>query len=325
MRRREFIAGLAGTAALPFAAHAQQAMPVIGFMHIASAGPMSHILAAFRQGLNEVGIREGRDVTIEFRWAEGRYEWLAPFAADLVRQRVALIVTGGGDEPALAAKAATTTIPIVFNVGRDPVKTGLVASIARPGGNVTGVNILTAELSTKRLGFLNDLLPKDAVIGHLVNPKLAATDSIVAAVAEAARTMGREIMLLRAGDAAEIDAVFASLQPRAPSALLVAADPFFNARRDQLVRLVARAGIPAAYEQREFAVAGGLLTYSTSLPDSYRQMGVYVGRILKGEKPADLPVMQPTKFQLVVNLKTAKALGLTLPSGLMSIIDEVIE
>jgi putative ABC transport system substrate-binding protein len=320
MKRREFIAAIGVAAAWPVAARAQSA-PVIGFMHVASAGAMGHIVTAFGQGLRA----SGQNARIEYRWAEGRYERLAGFANEFARDRVAVIVTGGGEHPALAAKAATSIIPIVFNIGNDPVKAGLVASIGRPGGNLTGVNILTGELATKRLGLLNDLLPKGVAFAHVVNPKFPQSAIIVEQVAEAAQPMGREIVLLQASDRAEIDAAFSALQQRRVGGLMVAADPFFNANRDQIVQWVSRLGIPATYEQREFTLAGGLMSYSTRITDAYHQMGVYSGRILKGEKPADLPVVQAAKFELVVNMKTAKALGLTLPSGLLSIVDEVIE
>jgi len=325
VRRRAFIAGLAGAAVLPLAARAQQAMPVIGFMHVASAGAMGHLVAAFRQGLKESGVADTANLPIEFRWADGQYDRLRGYAEDLVRRRVALIVTGGGESPALAAKAATSTIPIVFNIGSDPVKAGLVTSIGRPGGNATGVNILTAELETKRLGLLHEVLPKGAVIAHLINPNYVPSEGAARNVEAAGRAMGREIVLLQATTETEIDAVFVALPQKKVGGLLVAADPFFNARRDQIVLWSVRQGLPAAYEQREFTMAGGLMSYSTSLTDAYRQLGIYAGRILKGEKPADLPVVQSAKFELVVNLKTARTLGLTLPSGLMSIIDEVIE
>ena len=234
-------------------------------------------------------------------------------------------MTGGGNGPALAAKAATSTIPIVFNIGDDPVKVGLVASLSRPGGNATGVNILTLELATKRLGLLHDLLPKGAALGYLVNPKTSVSTGVARTVIEAAQAMGREIVPLEASSEAEIDAAFATIPQHRLGGLLVAADPFFHARREQLVQWTARLGLAACFEQREFAVAGGLMSYSTSLTEFYRQMGFYAGRILRGEKPADLPVVQSAKFELVVNMKTAKILGLTLPSGLMSIIDEAIE
>jgi putative ABC transport system substrate-binding protein len=326
MQRREFITLLGGAAAWPLAARAQQpAMPVIGFLHVGSPDALSHLVTAFRQGLKEVGYFEGQNVAIEFRWAEGHYDRLPALAADLVRRQVAVIITGGGDAPAAIAKAATATIPIVFNVGSDPSKTGLVASLSRPGGNITGVNILTTELAAKRLGLLNDLVPAGSVIAYIVNPNFPATESNVKEVETAARAIGRQILLLKATNEKDIDAVFVAISEMRSRALLVGSDPFFTSRRDQFVALAARYAVPTIYEQREFAVAGGLMSYGTSLTDSYRQMGNYVGRILKGEKPADLPVVQSVKFELVINLKTAKALGLTLPSGLLSIADEVIE
>jgi len=326
MQRREFITLLGGAAAWPLAARAQQpAMPVIGFLHVGSPDALSHLVTAFRQGLKEVGYFEGQNVAIEFRWAEGHYDRLPALAADLVRRQVAVIITGGGDAPAAIAKAATATIPIVFNVGSDPSKTGLVASLSRPGGNITGVNILTTELAAKRLGLLNDLVPAGSVIAYIVNPNFPATESNVKEVETAARAIGRQILLLKATNEKDIDAAFVAISEMRSRALLVGSDPFFTSRRDQFVALAARYAVPTIYEQREFAVAGGLMSYGTSLTDSYRQMGNYVGRILKGEKPADLPVVQSVKFELVINLKTAKALGLTLPSGLLSIADEVIE
>ena len=326
MKRRDFIKVVGVAAAWPLAARAQKpAMPVIGFLHIASANPMAHLVAAFRQGLKEAGAVEGQNVTIEFHWAEDHYDRLPALASDLVQKKVALIVTGGGEKPALAAEAATTTIPIVFNIGNDPVKAGLVASIGRPGGNATGVNILTAELEAKRLGLLHDLLPKTAVVAHLVNPKYPPTEAIIRNVEAAAHKIGRTILLLKAGNEDEIDSAFATMSQKRIGGLLVAADPFFNARREQIVLWTVRYGLPAAYEQREFVLAGGLMSYGTSITSAYRQMGIYAGRILKGEKPADLPVVQSAKFELVINLKTAKALGLSLPSGLLSIADEVID
>jgi putative ABC transport system substrate-binding protein len=262
---------------------------------------------------------------MEFRWANGQYDRLKDFAEELVRRRVAVLVTGGGELPALAAKAATSAIPIVFNIGNDPVKVGLVTSMNRPGGNVTGVNILTTELEAKRLGLLHELIPKGTKIAHLVNPNFPPTEGIVRNVAAAAQTMGHSIVLLKATTEAEIDEALHDLPQKQAGALLVASDAFFNSHRQQIVLWATRHGLPAAYEQREFVVAGGLMSYSTSITEAYRQVGLYAGRVLKGEKPADLPIMQSAKFELILNMKTAKTLGLTLPSGLLSIVDEVIE
>jgi putative tryptophan/tyrosine transport system substrate-binding protein len=328
MRRREFIKIIAGSAAAawPLAVHAQQpSMPVVGFLHVASAGPFGGIVAGFRQGMQETGFTEGQNVAIEFRWAEGHYDRLPALAAELVRRQVAVIVTGGGEATALAAKAATPTIPIVSNFGSDPVKMGFVASLSRPAGNITGVNILTTELPAKRVGLLHDLVPTSSIIGHLVNPNYPPTEVNVNDVEAAARVLGLKIVLLKASSNSDIDAAFVSMRGERVGALLVGADPVFNSRRDQIVALAARGAIPAIYEQREFVAAGGLMSYGTSLTDSYRQMGSYAGRILKGEKPGDLPIVQSAKFELVVNLKAAKTLGLTVPQGLLNAADEVIE
>jgi putative tryptophan/tyrosine transport system substrate-binding protein len=326
MKRREFITLLGGAAAWPLAALGQQsAMRVVGFLHVASAKPFAHIVAGFREGLKETGIVEGKDIAIEFRWAEGQVDRLPEMAADLVHRQVAVLVTGGGEAPALAAKAATATIPIVFNIGNNPVEVGLVASINRPGGNATGVNILTDELEAKRLGLLHELVPTASTIAHLVNPTFPPTATNVSDVVNAARVMGLEIIHLEASNIMGIDDAFAKIQDKRVGAVLVGADPFFNGQRDQIVALAARQSLPAIFEQREFATAGGLMSYGTSIAAAYRQMGIYAGRILKGEKPADLPVVQSVKFELVINLKTAKTLGLTIPSGVLSIADELIE
>jgi putative ABC transport system substrate-binding protein len=326
MRRREFIALVGGAAVIwPVAARAQQALIEIGFLHGASAQPFAHIVAGLRQGLKDAGFTEGRNIAIEFRWAEGQYDRLPAMASDLAGRRVALIVTGGGEPSVLAAKAATASIPIVFNMGSDPVRAGVVASLSRPGGNATGVNILTEELTAKRVGLLHELVPANLVMAHLVNPNYPPAESFIRQVDAAARARSRQILLLKATNESEIDDAFATIVQIRAGALIVAADPYFNGRREQIVALAARHALPAAYEQREFAVAGGLMSYGTSITDAYRQMGVYAGRILKGEKPADLPVVQSAKFELVVNIKTAKALGLALSSGLLSITDEVIE
>jgi putative ABC transport system substrate-binding protein len=327
IKRREFITAVGGAAAWPLAARAQQqpAMPVIGFLHGASPAPFAHLVAAFRQGLGEMDYVEGRNVAIEFRWAEGQYDRLPELAVDLDRRRVAVIVATGGEQAGIAAKRATATIPIVFTSGDDPVKLGLVASLSRPGGNATGVSILTAQMETKRIGLLRELVPAATRIAVLANPAYRSTDVQLKEVEEAARTLGLQIEILRASSESDLDAAFARLPELKVGALQVCADPFFNSRRDQIVALAARHALATIYEQREFAVAGGLASYGTSLTDAYRQIGIYAGRILKGDKPADLPVMQSTKFDLVLNLKTAKALGLTVPDKLLALADEVIE
>jgi putative ABC transport system substrate-binding protein len=300
-------------------------MPVVGFLNVGSANSFALFVAAFRQGLKETGYFVGQNVAIEFRWANGQYDSLPSLAADLVQRQVAVIVTGGGEPSALAAKATTTTIPIVFNVGRDPVTVGLVASLGRPGGNVTGINIFSAELAAKRLGLLHDLMPTTSVIVHLVNPNFPSTEINVREVESAARVSGLQIVLLKASSESEIDTAFETMVQKRAGALLVGADPFFNSRRDQIAALAERYAIPAIYEFREFAEAGGLISYGTSLPEAYRQQGVYAGRILKGEKPSELPVLQMTKFELVINLKSAKAIGVKISDNLLSLADEVIE
>jgi len=326
MRRREFIALLGGTAAWPLAAHAQQSvMPVVGFLSIAAPLPFAHLVTGFRRGLQEGGFVEGSTVAIEYRWAEGQYDRLPALAADLVRRKVAVIVTSGGDNPALAVKAATASIPIVFNVGDDPVKVGLVASLARPGGNATGVNIFTVELVEKRLGLLLDVVPAALLVAVLSNPSFAP-DAANARVAELTlRRLGKDVITIHARTESEIDAAFAQMAQGRPGALLVGSDPFFNSRREQITALAARYRIPAVYEWREFAEAGGLMSYGTNLVEAYRLQGIYAGRIIKGEKPADLPVVQLSKFELVINLKSANALGLDLPASVLTRADEVIE
>jgi putative tryptophan/tyrosine transport system substrate-binding protein len=324
IRRRQFITLLFGAAAWPLAARAQQ-VPMVGFLSIASAAPFAHLVTGFRRGLHEAGFVESRNVAVEYLWAEGRYDRLPALAADLVRRQVAVIVTSGGENPSIAAKAATTTIPIVFNVGSDPVKIGLVASLARPGGNATGVNIFTAELSEKRIGLLHDTIPAAASVAVLVNPNFAPAVANAQEAEAAARRVGKDVVIFNAGSQSEIDTAFAQMAQPRPGALLVAADPFFNSRREQIVALAERYAIPAMYEWREFAEAGGLMSYGTSLVEAYRLQGIYTGRILKGEKPADLPVVQLSKFELVINLKTAKALRLAIPPGVLAIADEVIE
>ena len=327
MRRREFILAVGGAAAAgSSAARAQQpAMPLIGYLSSRSPDDTRHLLAAFLRGLNEAGYVEGQNVTIEYRWALGQYDRLPAQAAELVRRPVAVITTTGGEPAALAAKAATSTIPIVFLIGGDPVALGLAASYNRPGGNATGMNILAPSLEAKRLGLLHELVPQAATIGVLLNPKFQPADSQLRDLQRAAPTIGLQIQVLRAGTDSELDAAFETIAQQRIAALVVTSDPFFDTRRDKLVALAASHAVPTIYQFREYAAAGGLMSYGNDSIDAYRQAGVYTGRILKGANPADLPVVQPTKFEFVINLKTAKALGLTLPSGLLSIVDEVIE
>jgi len=328
MRRREFITLLGGAAATwSVAVRAQQAerMPVIGFLSVRSAADAAQVLAAFRIGLKESGFVEGQNVAIEFRWADGRYERLPALATDLVHRQVSVIAATGGEHSALAAKAATATIPIIFALGSDPVRLGLVASDSRPGGNATGVNILTPSLEPKRLGLLHELLPTVVTLGVLLDPNFPPVVGQLPEMQNAARAVGVQLRVLRATTDREIETAFATVVQERIAALAVAASPFFDTRRDKIIALAALHAVPAMYQFREYAVAGGLISYGIDLPDAYRRVGNYTGRVLKGEKPAELPVMLPTKFDLVINLKTAKALGLKIPSGVLSIADEAIE
>jgi putative tryptophan/tyrosine transport system substrate-binding protein len=326
VKRREFIAGLGGAAAWPLAAIAQQPTPVIGFLHPQSPEEYAEPMRGFRQGLKEAGYVEGENLTVEYRWADNRIERLPVLAADLVRRRVAVIVAPGGAEGILAAKAATNTIPSVFVIGQDPVHLGLVTSVARPGGNLTGINFLALELVAKRLEFLRELVPGAVRIAVLVNPAaLSNTEMTMRDVEAAARTLGLQIRVLNANTSGEIDAAFVSIGRERPDALFIATTPFFIVRRVQLVHLATFHRLPAVYGLRDFAEAGGLMSYGPNLKDAYRQVGVYTGSILKGSKPADLPVVQASKLELVVNNQTARMLGITVPASLLARADEVIE
>jgi putative ABC transport system substrate-binding protein len=325
MKRRELILLLGGAMAAAGAARAQQkAMPVIGFLNATSPGPSAPRVTGFRQGLSETGYVEGRNLAIEYRWAEGHYDRLPALAADLVGRKADVIATGG-IPPTIAAKGATSTIPIVFLTGTDPVADGLVASLARPGGNLTGVSVLGSELIAKRLELLSELVPQAKVIALLVNPNNSNADRAIRDLQEAARAKGLQPAILKAGTEGEIETAFASLVQLQADALVVGSDPFSFGQREQFVALASRHAVPAIYEFREFSVAGGLISYGPSFTGMYRQVGIYAGKILKGAKPADLPVQQSTIFELVINLKTAKALGLTVPQSLVARADEVIE
>ena len=327
MRRREFITIFASAAGMwPLEARAQQsAIPVIGFLSSGSPNPYAGRVAGFRKGLNEAGYIDGQNVAIEFRWAQGQYDRLPGFAADLVQQKVAVIVSSGGDVAALSAKAATSSIPIVTVSGSDPVKAGLVASFNRPGGNVTGASFVATELEAKRLEILRDVVPTAAVIGILINPTNPAAESRSKDLQIAARTLDRNIHIVSASSESDLEPAFATLIEQRAGALLVSTDSFFTSQRDRLVALAARHALPTIYAWREFVEAGGLVSYGPIINDVYRQAGIYTGRILKGEKPADLPFLRPTKFELVINLKTATALGLTIPPLTLALADEVIE
>jgi putative tryptophan/tyrosine transport system substrate-binding protein len=325
-RRRQFITLLGGAATWPLVAHAQQpAMPVIGYLSSGSSAAFAPMVAALRRGLNEAGAIEGQSFVLEFRWAEGQYDRLPAFANDFVRRPVAVIVATGGSDPALAAKTATPTTPIVFTGGLDPVQLGLVASLARPGGNATGTINSAPDLNAKRLAFLRQLVPTAKVMAVLANRSVSDNEIQVKEVKAAAETAGQQIVIFNADSEGDFDTAFESMVRGGVGALFVNASPFFTSQRKRLVTLAVRHAMPASYSFREFAVDGGLMTYGASIPDQHRQAGVYAGRILKGEKPANLPVLRPTKFELVINLKTAKALGIDVPPTLLALADEVIE
>jgi len=326
MKRREFIALLGGTAAAwPLAVRAQKAMPTVGFLYTAPTPgeAVPYVTAPFLSGLREVGFVEGQNVAVEYRWPSGQSEELKAFVAELVHHQVDVIV--GNTPPAMAAKAATSTIPIVFLTGTDPVKLGLVTSFNHPGGNATGVNFLGAALEAKRLGLLRELLPQATVIAALADSNFSLTTGQLRDLRVAARPLGLQIQVLDAGTDSQVDNSFATLAQQRPDALYVVATPFFTNRREQIVKLAARHSLPTMYDVREFPDAGGLMSYGASISDAFRQVGVYTGRVLKGEKPADLPVLQPTKFELVINRKTARALGIVIPDKLLATADEVIE
>jgi len=326
IKRREFIIAVGGAAVWPLAARAQQAaMPVIGFLSCRSPGESAGLVAAFRDGLGEAGFVEGQNVIIAFRWAEGHYDRLPTLAAELVQLRVAVLFTAGGPPSAFAAKAATQTIPIVFSAAIDPDRIGLVTSLNRPGGNITGMSLFPSELAAKSVQLLKQLLPTATLIAYLVNPSNPSAPVYASEASTAAKTLGIAIRVLNASTERDLDEVFASLPKLGVSGLAVPAEPFFDSQRDRMVALAAQYGIPAIYGLREYAVAGGLMSYGTSLPDTYRRAAIYVGRVLKGDKPVNLPVMQPTKYDLVLNMKTAKTLGLRIPDQLLALADEVIE
>ena len=330
MRRREFIAGFGGATAaslvrLPFASAQTQQLPIIGFLHTASAERFRSPLDGFHRGLRNAGYVEGRNVAIEYRWADGQLDRLPEMAADLVRRNVAVIAATGGNISALVAKAATTTIPTVFTSGSDPVKIGLVSSLNRPGGNVTGVSFFAGQVGSKSLGLLHELVPKSGFVAVLCNPKSPEAEPDLADINKAARELGREIQIFNASTAEEIDPALAALTERRPAALLIMGDPFYAGRMGELATLATRHRLPAIFVLRGFAEAGGLMSYGASINDAYRQAGVYAGLILKGEKAGDLPVIQSTRFELVLNIKTAQTLGIVFPSGVLAIADDVIE
>jgi putative ABC transport system substrate-binding protein len=328
MRRRDFIkAALVSASLWPFSVRAQQnTMPVIGFLSSRSPGESAGVVAAFRQGLGEAGFVEGQNALVAFRWAEGHYDRLPALADELVALRVAVLFTAGGPPSAFAAKAATQTIPIVFSAAIDPDRIGLVASLNRPGGNVTGMSLFPAELAAKSVQLLKQLLPAATVVGYLINPSNPQSAPVYASEAStAAKILGIAVRVLNASTERDLDEVFTSLPNAGVSGLAVPAEPFFDSQRDRIVALAARYAVPAVYGLREYPMAGGLMSYGASLPDCYRRAAIYAGRVLKGEKPANLPVMEPTKYDLVINMKTAKSLGLTIPEQLLAVADDVIE
>jgi len=326
MRRREFISLIGGAAAWPLIARAQQpAMPVVGFLSSRSPGESASVVAAFREGLRETGFIEGQNLGIAFRWAEGRYDRLPALASELVSLPVTLLFAAGGPPSAFAAKGATSTIPIVFSAASDPVEIGLVPSLNYPGGNITGMGIFSASLGAKRLELMKDLMPKAGVIGYLLNPAHQKSELETKSVVAAANALGIDVRILNAKSESELETVFGGLQGMRIGALVVSGEPFFDSQRDRIVGLAAKYAVLTIYAWREYVLAGGLMSYGTDLPESYRQAAIYAGRILKGEKPANLPVVQPTKFHMAVNSKTAKSLGIEVPSKLLGLANEVIE
>ena len=326
MRRRAFVAGIGAAAVWPLATRAQQSsMPVIGFLTTRTAADSARLITVFRKGLEEAGFSEGRNLSVDYRFADGRLDRLPELAADLVRRPVAVLVAVGGAPSVVAAKAATSSIPIAFVIGSDPVTLGLAASLSRPGGNATGMTIISADLAPKRLGLLRELVPGAAVFAALTNPRTPEGRVQSSDIRAAAQALGLKMRIFETSDEKEIENAFATLSRDRPDALLVASDPVFDVNRDRMVALVAAAAIPAIYQFRDFALAGGLMSYDPDIADAYRQVGAYAGKILKGARPADLPIQQPTKFQLVINLKTAKTLGLDVPANLLARADEVIE
>jgi putative ABC transport system substrate-binding protein len=325
MKRRECLILVAWAIGWPLAARAQQSVPVIGFLNSQSPVTFGHLADAFRQGLQEAGFSDGRNVVIEYRWAEGKIDRLPEMAAELVGRGVSVLVATGGEPAGMAAKAATSNLPVVFAIGGDPVKVGLVSSLNRPGGNMTGLTQFTEPLEAKRFSLLRELMPAATTIAALINPRVPAAESQLGELRHASAAAGVQLVALTATDESEFDAAFAELVRQRAEALIVCSDPYFNSRRDRLVSLAARHRIPAIYEFREFTAAGGLMSYGASLSDGYRQVGIYTGRILKGAEPAELPVLQPTRFELVINLRTAEALEIELPPSLLARADEVIE